>query len=193
MKRTIEMILMMLLIVLVAVFVGSTLMSCSSDDDDSVDNLKIGLSDYNVSDPIWWTEGLTAKVYSPCFYCKINNNPGIESLYVRYKYENSLGNSNNLYLEQISVGDVLDLNHFMAELINPFEGFGYDRNAYVATSGTIRVVGKKGWGWGDNTTFTLQFSDLTFTETSSIESGPRPLPQPYIVNGIVTFKHTDRY
>ena len=191
MKRTIEMILMLLLIVLVAVFVGSTLMSCSNDDDDSVDNLKIGLSDYNVSDPIWWTEGLTAEVYSPCFYCKINNNPGIESLYVRYKYENILGDLNNIYLEQISVGDVLDLDHFMAELMYPFEGYGYDRNAYVATSGTIRVVGKK--VWGDNTTFTLQFSDLTFTETSSIESGPRPLPQPYIVNGIVTFKHTDRY
>ena len=34
MKRTIEMILMTLLIVLAAVFVGSTLMSCSSDDDE---------------------------------------------------------------------------------------------------------------------------------------------------------------
>ena len=190
MQRTIEMVLMTLLLIFVAVFVGSTLMSCSSDDDDSVDNLKIGLSDYNVSDPIWWTEGLTAKVYSPCFYCKINNNPGIESLYVRYKYENSQEKSNNFYLEQINVGDVLDLDHFMAELFYPFEGFGFDRNTYVATSGRITVVGKK--SWGDNITFTLQFSDLRFTKTSSIESGARPLPQPYIVNGIVTFKHTER-
>ena len=40
MKRTIEMILMTLLIVLAAVFVGSTLMGCSSDSDDTVDNQK---------------------------------------------------------------------------------------------------------------------------------------------------------
>ena len=191
MKRTIEMILMTLLIVLIAVFVGSTLMSCSSDDDDSVDNLIISLSDYNVSDPVWWTDGYSSIDKFPFFYCKINNNPRIEGLYIHYKYENGLENSNNFHFEQINFGDVLDLDHFMAELIYPFEGFGYDRNAYVATSGTIRVVGKK--GWGDNTTFTLQFNDLTFPETSSIESGPRPLPQPYIVNGIVTFKHTDRY
>jgi hypothetical protein len=38
MKRTIEMVLMTLLIVLVAVFVGSTLMSCSSDDDEIIGN-----------------------------------------------------------------------------------------------------------------------------------------------------------
>ena len=36
MKRTIEMVLMTLLLIFVAVFVGSTLMSCSSDDDDKV-------------------------------------------------------------------------------------------------------------------------------------------------------------
>lgn len=35
MKRTIEMILMTLLLIFVAVFVGSTLMSCSSDDDEN--------------------------------------------------------------------------------------------------------------------------------------------------------------
>ena len=40
MKRTIEMILMTLLIVLAAVFVGSTLMGCSSDSDDPMDNQK---------------------------------------------------------------------------------------------------------------------------------------------------------
>jgi len=147
-------------------------------------------SAYSVSDPVCWTDGLTADYKSPCFYCKIDNAPRLESLYIHYKYDEKKENINNFYLEDINVGDILDFDNFMAELFYPFEA-GYDRNTYVATSGTIEVVGKS--GEGKNLTFNLLFIDLTFTETSRIESGPRPLPQPYIVNGIVTFKHTDKY
>ena len=157
--------------------------------------LAISISDkedtYSVSDPVCWTDGLTSNYKSPSFLCKIDDAPGLESLYIHYKYYEVKENTNNFYLEDINVGDILDLDNFMAELFYPFVGFGYNRNTYVATSGKIEVIGKS--GEGKNLTFNLLFIDLTFTETSRIESGPRPLPQPYIVNGLVTFKHTDKY
>ena len=178
-----------LLVMSAAMMLAIGLSSCSSDDDDS-GLIEINISDYNVSDPICWTGGLTANYKSPSFFCKINDNPELESLYIHYRYNDSVETSNNFYIEQINVGDVLGLDSFMAELFYPFADIGYERHTYVATNGTIRVIGKK--GWGNNITFTLQFNNLTFTKTGFVESPQRDIPTPYIVNGSVTFRYTEK-
>ena len=189
-----------------AMMLAVSVSSCSSDEENSFSHenseenegsenkdsttLQINISDYNVSNPICCTDGLTANYKSPSFFCKIDGSPGIESLYIHYRYYDSVENSNNFYIEQINVGDVLGLDSFMAELFYPFTGTGYERHTYVATSGTIKVIDKK--GIGESLSFTLQFNDLTFTKTGFVESPQRDLLTPYIVNGIVTFKYTEK-
>ena len=123
---------------------------------------------------------------SPFFKCQIDDAPGLSSLCIYY---NKSENKNNFFLEDIKVGDILDLDDFMAELFYPMEGFGYNRHTFVATSGKILVIDKK--GEGKSLTFTLQISNLRFTETSRIESGARSLPHPYNVNGIIMFEYTE--
>ena len=173
--------------------------SCSSSDDNmdnSKEDIELILSNidknttYPVSEAVCWTDGLTSNYKSPSFYCLINDAPGLTSLYIHYKYYNKLENSNNFFLEDIKAGDILDSDDFMAELFYPMNGYGYDRNTFVATSGKIQVIDKK--GEGKNLTLTLQFNNLRFTETSSIESGARPLPRPYNVNGIIKFEYTEK-
>lgn len=176
--------------------------SCSSSDDNmdesdspKGENIELILSNmdknttYPVSNAVCLTDGLTSNYKSPSFFCQIDDAPGLTSLYIHYKYYNKRENSNNFFLEDIKDGDILDLDNFMAELFYPIEGFGYNRHTYVATSGKIQVIDKK--GEGKNLTFTLQFSNLRFTETSSIETGARPLPRPYNVNGIIKFEYTE--
>lgn len=176
--------------------------SCSSSDDNmdesdspKGENIELILSNmdknttYTVSNAVCWTDGLTSNYKSPSFFCQIDDAPGLTSLYIHYKYNNKLENSNNFFLEDIKDGEILDLDNFMAELFYPIEGPRYDRHTFVATSGKIQVIDKK--GEGKNLTFTLQFSNLRFTETSSIETGARPLPHPYNVNGIIKFEYTE--
>ena len=167
--------------------------SCSSSDDNmdnSKEYIELILSNieknttYPVSEAVCWTDGLTSNYKSPSFYCLINDAPGLTSLYIHYKYYNKLENSNNFFLEDIKAGDILDSDDFMAELFYPMN-IGYDRNTFVATSGKIQVIDKK--GEGNNLTLTLQFSNLRF-----IESGARPLPRPYNVNGIIKFEYTEK-
>ena len=182
-------------------------MSSCSDNDENIDNSKesdpsrgenieLILSNtdknttYPVSNAVCWTDGLTSNYKSPSFYCQIDDAPGIKSLYIHYKYNNRTENTNNFFLEDIKVGDVLDFDNFMAELFYPMEGPGYNRNTFVATSGKMLVIDKK--GEGKSLTYTLQFRDLRFTETSSIETGARPLPRPYNVNGTIKFEYTER-
>ena len=172
--------------------------SCSSSDDNmdnSKEYIELILSNidknttYPVSEAVCWTDGLTSNYKSPSFYCLINDAPGLTSLYIHYKYYNNLENRNNFFLEDIKAGDILDSDDFMAELFYPMN-IGYDRHTFVATSGKIQVIDKK--GEGKNLTLTLQFNNLRFTETSSIESGARPLPRPYNVNGIIKFEYTEK-
>ena len=179
--------------------------SCSSSDDNIEDSkesefltekdIELILSNidknttYPVSEAVCWTDGLTSNYKSPSFYCLINDAPGLTSLYIHYKYYNKLENRNNFFLEDIKDGDVLNSDDFMAELFYPMD-IGFDRNTFVATSGKIQVIGKK--GEGKKLTLTLQFSNLRFTETSNIESGARPLPRPYNVNGIIKFEYTEK-
>ena len=177
--------------------------SCSSSDDDmdesdlpKGENIELILSNmdkyttYPVSNAVCLTDGLTSNYKSPSFYCQIDDAPGLTSLYIHYKYYNKLENSNNFFLEDIKAGDILDSDDFMAELFYPMNGYGYNRNTFVATSGKIQVIDKK--GEGNKLTLTLQFNNLRFTETSSIESGARPLPRPYNVNGIIKFEYTEK-
>ena len=100
------------------------------------------------------------------------------------------GNAKQMISEDIKAGDILDSDDFMAELFYPMNGYGYNRNTFVATSGKIQVIDKK--GEGNKLTLTLQFINLRFTETSAIESGARPLPRPYNVNGIIKFEYTEK-
>ena len=187
----------LLSVLLLLMIVGVS--SCSSSDDNmdnSKEYIELILSNidknttYPVSEAVCWTDGLTSNYKSPSFYCLINDAPGLTSLYIHYKYNNKLENSNNFFLEDIKAGDILDSDDFMAELFYPMNGYGYDRHTFVATSGKIQVIDKK--GEGKNLTLTLQFSNLRFTETSSIESGARPLPRPYNVNGIIKFEYTEK-
>ena len=176
--------------------------SCSSSDDDTDEsdlpigeNIELILSNvdknttYPVSNAVCLTDGLTSNYKSPSFYCQIDDAPGLTSLYIHYKYNNKSENRNNFFLEDIKDGDILNLDDFMAELFYPIEGPRYGRHTFVATSGKIQVIDKK--GEGKNLTYTLQFSNLRFTGTSSIESGARPLPRPYNVNGIIKFEYTE--
>ena len=174
--------------------------SCSSSDDNmdkSKEDIELILSNidknttYPVSEAVCWTDGLTANYKSPSFYCLINDAPGLTGLYIHYKYNNKLENSNNFFLEDIKDGANLDSDDFMAELFYPMNAeYGYNRNTFVATSGKILVIDKK--GDGNKLTLTLQFNNLRFTETSSIESGAMPLPRPYNVNGIIKFEYTEK-
>ena len=170
-------------------------MSSCSSSDDNMDNSKeyieliLSNIDKNTTYPVSEADGLTSNYKSPSFYCLINDAPGVTSLYIHYKYYNKSENSNNFFLEDIKAGDILDSDDFMAELFYPMN-IGYDRHTFVATSGKIQVIDKK--GEGKNLTLTLQFSNLRFTETSSIESGARPLPRPYNVNGIIKFEYTEK-
>ena len=172
--------------------------SCSSSDDNmdnSKEDIVLFLSNivknttYPVSEAVCWTDGLTSNYKSPSFYCLINDAPGLTSLYIHYKYYNKLENRNNFFLDDIKNGDILDSDDFMAELFYPMKA-GFDRRTFVATSGKIQVIDKK--GEGKNLTLTLQFINLRFTETSAIESGARPLPRPYNVNGIIKFEYTEK-
>ena len=176
--------------------------SCSSSDEDmdesdlpKGENIELILSNmdkyttYPVSNAVCLTDGLTSNYKSPSFYCQIDDAPGLTSLYIHYKYINKSENRNNFFLEDIKDGDILYLDDFMAELFYPMEGFGYNRNTFVATIGKMQVIDKK--GEGNNLAFTLQFSNLRFTETSSIMSGTRLLPRPYNVNGIIKFEYTE--
>ena len=172
--------------------------SCSSSDDNmdnSKEYIELILSNidknttYPVSEAVCWTDGLTSNYKSPSFYCLINDAPGLSSLYIHYKYYNKLENMNYFFLDDIKNGDILDSDDFMAELFYPMKA-GFDRRTFVATSGKIQVIDKK--GEGKNLTLTLQFSNLRFTETSSIESGARPLPRPYNENGIIKFEYTEK-
>ena len=151
--------------------------SCSSSDDNmdnSKEDIVLFLSNidknttYPVSEAVCWTDGLTSNYKSPSFYCLINDAPGLSSLYIHYKYYNKLENMNYFFLDDIKNGDILDSDDFMAELFYPMN-IGYDRHTFVATSGKIQVIDKK--GEGKNLTLTLQFINLRFTETSAIESG----------------------
>jgi len=173
--------------------------SCSSSDDN-MDNseesdIELILSNmdknttYPISNAVCWTDGLTSNYKSPSFHCQIDDAPGLTGLYIHYKYYIKSENKNNFFLEDIKAGDILDSDDFMAELFYPMN-IGYDRHTFVATSGKIQVIDKK--GEGKNLTLTLQFSNLRFTETSSIESGARPLPRPYNVNGIIKFEYTEK-
>ena len=172
--------------------------SCSSSDDNmdnSKEDIVLFLSNidknttYPVSEAVCWTDGLTSNYKSPSFYCLINDAPGLSSLYIHYKYYNKLENMNYFFLDDIKNGDILDSDDFMAELFYPMKA-GFDRRTFVATSGKIQVIDKK--GEGKNLTLTLQFINLRFTETSAIESGARPLPRPYNVNGIIKFEYTEK-
>ena len=172
--------------------------SCSSSDDNmdnSKEYIELILSNidknttYPVSEAVCWTDGLTSNYKSPSFYCLINDAPGLSSLYIHYKYYNKLENMNYFFLDDIKNGDILDSDDFMAELFYPMKA-GFDRRTFVATSGKIQVIDKK--GEGKNLTLTLQFINLRFTETSAIESGARPLPRPYNVNGIIKFEYTEK-
>lgn len=172
--------------------------SCSSSDDNmdnSKEDIVLFLSNidknttYPVSEAVCWTDGLTSNYKSPSFYCLINDAPGLTSLYIHYKYYNKLENRNNFFLDDIRNGDILDSDDFIAELFYPMKA-GFDRRTFVATSGKIQVIDKK--GEGKNLTLTLQFINLRFTETSAIESGARPLPRPYNVNGIIKFEYTEK-
>ena len=172
--------------------------SCSSSDDNmdnSKEDIVLFLSNidknttYPVSEAVCWTDGLTSNYKSPSFYCLINDAPGLSSLYIHYKYYNKLENMNNFFLDDIKNGDILDSDDFMAELFYPMKA-GFDRRTFVATSGKIQVIDKK--GEGKNLILTLQFINLRFTETSAIESGARPLPRPYNVNGIIKFEYTEK-
>lgn len=172
--------------------------SCSSSDDNmdnSKEDIVLFLSNidknttYPVSEAVCWTDGLTSNYKSPSFYCLINDAPGLSSLYIHYKYYNKLENRNNFFLDDIKNGDILDSDDFMAELFYPMKA-GFDRRTFVATSGKIQVIDKK--GEGKNLTLTLQFINLRFTETSAIESGARPLPRPYNLNGIIKFEYTEK-
>ena len=172
--------------------------SCSSSDDNmdnSKEDIVLFLSNidknttYPVSEAVCWTDGLTSNYKSPSFYCLINDAPGLSSLYIHYKYYNKLENRNKFFLDDIKNGDILDSDDFMAELFYPMKA-GFDRRTFVATSGKIQVIDKK--GEGKNLTLTLQFINLRFTETSTIESGARPLPRPYNLNGIIKFEYTEK-
>ena len=172
--------------------------SCSSSDDNmdnSKEYIELILSNidknttYPVSEAVCWTDGLTSNYKSPSFHCQIDDAPGLTGLYIHYKYYIKSENKNNFFLEDIKVGNILYLENFMAELVYPMEGVGYNRPTFVATSGIIQVIDKK--GEGKNLTLTLKFRNLRFTETSSIESGAKPLPRPYNVNGIIKFEYTE--
>ncbi len=187
----------LLSVLLLLMIVGVS--SCSSSDDN-MDNseesdIELILSNmdknttYPISNAVCWTDGLTSNYKSPSFHCQIDDAPGLTGLYIHYKYYIKSENKNNFFLEDIKVGNILYLENFMAELVYPMEGVGYNRPTFVATSGIIQVIDKK--GEGKNLTLTLKFRNLRFTETSSIESGAKPLPRPYNVNGIIKFEYTE--
>lgn len=181
----------------------SGLSSCSSDDDlnyslDKVNILNVAKADksssYEVSDPVCFTDGLTSNYKAPTFFCRLDESSGFASLYIGYAYNYKTENVNNFYLEDINVGDILGFDDFQVLLTIPNHGWSIERHDWVATSGTIKVIDKK--GSGDNLTFTLMLNNVEFT-TSRVNYARRHTRQDdsvyCTINGVIRFEYTNRY
>lgn len=176
-------------------------MTACGDDDlsysyDKVNILDVSQADrngtYKVSNPFCFTDGLTSNYKAPTFFCQIDEASGFSSLYIGYKYNEKTENTNNHYLEDINIGDILDLDDFQVLLTLPNHGWSIERHDLVATSGTIRVIDKK--GKGDNLSFTLRLNHVAFTGQRVIYARTRGEDTTYcIINGVVRFEHTDKY
>ena len=178
--------------------------SCSNDDDeynykyDKVNMLEVSRADknetYKVSDPICFTDGLTSNYKAPTFFCRLDEASGFKSLYIGYKYNERIENTNNHYLEGINSGDILEFDDYQVLLSLPIQsnGWSIEMHQLVATSGTIKVIEKK--GKGNDLSITLKLTNVAFTSPRVLYSRTRGENTTYcIINGIVKFVHTDKY
>ncbi len=89
---------------------------------------------------------------------------------------------------------ILGFDDFQVLLTIPNHGWSIERHDWVATSGTIKVIDKK--GSGDNLTFTLMLNNVEFTTSRVIYARRHTRQDDSVyctINGVIRFEYTNRY